>query len=160
MSQNIPLGPLVLALLGLMLLASSGYINFWGSSDLGTKISPELKVSIAQTEQAAPLVYHDPVLTRRFIDVVLARSPFANDRSAFIRNMRPSTARSEPEHNPRFVGVTGRGDSISVLILWEPGQPAQSHSIGDNTPWGILVSATTSKLVFENDEGRKSLELF
>ena len=160
MSRAIPLGPLFFGLTGLGLIGLSGL--------LGVSPGPETpRAPAALAEETAPtehevalLTYHDPVRARGFVDIILGQSPFVSDRSAYSRSALQTPRPVEPELNPQFVGVFGSGTAISALVVWEPGQPAQSHGIGDETPWGVLTSVTSSRLVFEGEKGRKELELF
>lgn len=160
MSRAIPLTPLVFALSGIGLMALSVYLMV--SADTET---PHASISLTEkTAIPAPdialLTYHDPVRVRGYVDIVLAQSPFVSDRSAYSRIASQDNSPAEPEIRPEFVGTVGRGDGISALVVWQPGQPALSHSLGDETPWGILISATSSTLVFEGEKGRKELKLF
>ncbi|MBO6689398.1 MAG: hypothetical protein JJ919_13040 [Henriciella sp.] len=160
MSRAIPLGPLVFALTGFVLIGSSVYLSLSGKSEVTSVPAEMVEGSIALQEEVALLVYHDPLRARGSVDIVLGQSPFVSDRSAYSRDLPVVADASEPELNPEFVGVFGRGNSISALVIWEPGQSAQSHEVGDDTPWGKLISATSSKLVFEGDEGLRELKLF
>lgn len=159
MSRAIPLGPLVFGLAGIGLIGVSAYLMLDGKPE-----HPRTELLAAETsspeEEVALLTYHDPVRARGFVDIVLGKSPFVSDRSAYSRSAPQSPAPAEPELNPEFVGIIGRGEAISALVVWEPGQAAQTHVVGDQTPWGVLATATASKLVFEGEKGRKELELF
>lgn len=91
---------------------------------------------------------------------LLARSPFSPARAAFSRYAPLQAAPQEPQYNPEFVGLLGKGATVRAMVTWNPGETAQVHAIGDPTPWGKLVSASSSELVFEGPEGEKSLKLF
>ncbi|MCH9752461.1 MAG: hypothetical protein K0U61_09625 [Alphaproteobacteria bacterium] len=159
MSRAIPLGPLVFALAGIGLMGVSAYLMLTGKLERS-----RTELSAAETsspeEEGTLLTYHDPVRARGFVDIMLGQSPFVADRSAYSRNTPSVPEPVEPELNPEFVGTIGRGDEISAFVIWEPGQAAQKHMIGDETPWGVLVLTTSSTLVFEGENGRRELELF
>ncbi|ABI75947.1 hypothetical protein HNE_2523 [Hyphomonas neptunium ATCC 15444] len=91
---------------------------------------------------------------------VLARSPFSPARAAFSRYAPSEPVPAEPQYNPEFVGLLGKGDTVRAMITWNPGEPAQVHAIGDPTPWGELVSASSNELLFEGPAGEKLLKLF
>lgn len=91
---------------------------------------------------------------------ILARSPFSLTRAAFSRNAPRRQEPVAPKYNPEFVGLLGTGKKVRAMVTWNPGETAKVHAIGDTTPWGKLVSATSSELVFEGKDGAKTLKLF
>lgn len=159
MSRAIPLGPLVFSLAGIGLMGVSAYLVLTGKPERSRTELPAAETSSPE-DGGTLLTYHDPVRARGFVDIMLGQSPFVADRSAYSRNAPSVPEPVELELNPEFVGTIGRGDEINALVVWEPGQAAQTHMTGDETPWGVLVLATSSLLVFEGEKGRRELELF
>lgn len=90
---------------------------------------------------------------------LLAQSPYSPTREAFSRTP-PRPAPKAPEYQPSFIGVFGTGESARAMVIWKPGEPERTHAVGDQTPWGTLVSASGDRLVFRDGSTERTLTLF
>lgn len=162
MSKVIPLWSSLLCLVGLGIVGGSGYIYINGLANTPDEVQYSPSISDKDVLEIAPIVYHDILRTEGYVDITLSRSPFVMDRSAFSKfdPVEQPPIPAAPEYDPEFVGSLGRGDDMRILVIWGPNQPAASHAIGDQTPWGVLVSASSTKLVFQDEAERRVLDLF
>ena len=94
------------------------------------------------------------------VRALLARSPFSPTRAAFSRAAPSRPAPVVLQYNPEYVGLLGKGEKVRAMVTWNPGETAKVHAIGEETPWGKLISASSSELVFEGKDGAKTLKLF
>ena len=109
---------------------------------------------------AAPAVVLPPADSVGSVGRLLAGSPFSPARAAFNRHAPLQPAPAEPQYNPVFVGLLGTGETARAMVNWNAGEPAQVHAIGDQTPWGTLISASSTEIVIEGAEGERTLKLF
>lgn len=157
-SAPLPAFPILGILIGASLFAGAGYVWLSPQHELTPIALPEIDTMVPEL-LIEELLFNDERLSASSIEVITASSPFAPDRSAYSRTAAPAKV-AAPTYKPKFVGKTGKGASIRVLIIWTPGSAPQSISIGDETPWGILKSAATSELQFEGPDGTKTLSMF
>ena len=158
-SPPLPALPVLCILIGTGLIVASTFILISPQSTMHLPDLPE-QAAPSTNIPSAPLPYHNQQTSSISVSSILSASPFASDRSAYSRAPARPPAPPKPVYAPQFVGTLGKGDEIRAMIIWTPGQPAQPTSIGDDTPWGKLVAASSSRLEFDGPDGKKSLSLF
>jgi hypothetical protein len=157
----IPLGALILGGFGLM-LAAVGALNL-AVSDTSP---PDLNVDLPKTVETEPiklLVYHDERRAYGGAQIVLQRSPFVEDRSAFRVELAQPTSAQMARINtapPRFLGTLGSRESRRALIVFVPNEAAASYGVGDKTSGGTVISIGETELVLEQSGQRKMIRLF
>lgn len=159
MPHALPLRPMLVTLVGSSLLGFSLFLLLQSEASETSSDLEYFGGSVANAE-GAPLTYNDPVRARGYVDIVLGQSPFVKDRSAYRRNLVQAPEPTLPELTPEFVGVMSNEGETEALVVWRTEEGAKSHSIGDETPWGVLISISPTRLVFESVEGQKELDLF
>lgn len=156
----LPAFPILGILIGVGMLAGAGFVWLAPQNELPQISMPEIADMASDSGSVIEaLEYNSERSNASSIEVALAKSGFASDRSSYSRTVTKPKA-PEPTYQPKFVGKTGKGPSIRALIIWKPGTQPQSINIGDETPWGVLKSATASELHFEGPEGPKTLSMF
>lgn len=150
----LPAGQIVLAFAGLLLLGLGLLVRYLPFDQSETRpLPPSTHLDVGDET----LRYFDPIQAAGFREIVQHQSPFVSDRSAFSRT--PAQV-FQNELKPQFVGVVGRGSTLKAMVRWAEQDPVSTHSVGDKTPWGTLVSATSSQLVFNGEYGSRVLRLF
>tara|TARA_R110001599_G_scaffold248174_1_gene448216 strand:+ start:269 stop:757 length:489 start_codon:yes stop_codon:yes gene_type:complete len=162
MTRAWPLTPLLLLILSTVITGAGIWMYFRPVVSLTTlpDRSGTSAMPVALSEEPEPVAIlprGDSALSARDI---LARSPFSPTRAAFSRAAPARPAPTAPQYRPEFVGLLGKGEKVRAMVTWNPGETAKVHAIGDETPWGILASATSSELVFQGKDGEKTLKLF
>ena len=103
---------------------------------------------------------NNPKLVSGSVSTILANSVFAPDRSEFTLARPKPPPPKKPAFQPQFVGTLGTGDTLRAMVIWSKDGEAQTHRMGDSTPWGELVSISSTRLEFSGPDGEKELELF
>lgn len=162
MTRAWPATPLLLIVLSILIAGAGGWAYFrpvvaLAALPVPTETARSQDEASEDTKIILPMPSAD---SSRLASDVLSRSPFSPGRAAFSRAAPSRQAPAKPEYSPQFVGLLGKGKKTRAMVTWNPGEQAQIHAIGDETPWGKLVSATSSELLFEGNEGQKVLKLF
>ena len=162
MKRAWPLTPLLL-LAASVLIAGAG--NFLYIRPILTPaILPDPAANAGEPDTAidpsALAVLLSPADSNGSVGRLLAKSPFSPSRASFDRHAPLQPAPAEPQYNPVFVGLLGFGETARAMVIWNPGEPAQVHTIGDHTPWGTLMSASSAEIAFDAPEGQRKLNLF
>lgn len=156
----LPAFPILSIMIGVGMLAGAGFVWLAPQEELPQILMPELETVESDADPAIEtLLYNSEGSNASNIEAALVNSAFASDRSSYSRTVTKPKA-PEPTYQPKFVGKTGKGPSIRAIVIWKPGTAPQSISIGDETPWGVLESATASELHFEGPDGSKMLSMF
>lgn len=158
MKQSVPATPLMLVGLAIAAIAASA----WG---LTQPVSMTIEAPAGATEMSERATNSStvqlssmPAASASMRDIQ-GRSPFVEDRSAYSRVIaRPRPA--APTYQPELVGIFGKGDNRSAMIIWKPGDPATSHDVGSTTPWGTIQTMTSGVVQFANGDEVKTLRLF
>lgn len=156
----VPARPLFFCMVGVGMIAGSIWYSMQPSAEFEFV---EFLVPKSLEEDKPPIMhrYHDNVLTIEASETVMKRSGFAPDRTPYSRSIQSSgPVVAKPDYDPQFVGTMGRGSSLKVMVVWKAGDQPRTHLIGDETPWGKLVEATSAQLIFERDGVRKTLSMF
>lgn len=158
MKPAIPLGPILLILIAVTIFVTAVLVY---SAPLSPKLTrlPEIAPALQNTQRMKPLNVNDQNQRKEATKAILETSSFASDRSAFLRR-REQTQVKQQELTPEFVGAMGEGSRRRIMIIWRRGEDTKIHSVGDQTPWGTLVSITETEATFERPSGAKSLKLF
>ncbi len=157
-SAPLPALPILFCLIGAGLLTASLVLRLQPASPTDL-VLPDVQ-AMPTAAAVAPLEYHGSQIVSASAAGIQQSSPFATDRSPYSRTVARAAPVRKQTYNPQFVGTLGKGPSIRALIIWTPGQQPQSVSIGDETHWGTLISATASSLEFEGPDGKKTLSMF
>lgn len=156
----IPLFPLLACLLGFGMFAGGIWHTLRAPVENVTFEQPSW-TSSEKTAEIVLLKYHDTPLAIEASELIVTSSGFATDRTAYSRSVQTAAARpAAPEYKPQYVGRLGKGDELRVMIVWKPGDRAQTHSVGDDTPWGKLHKITSTELWFESQNQQKSLSIY
>ncbi len=161
MKTSIPLFHILLTCSSIAILAGSLFV--WTTPvQLSSELNDRPSQAITpQYNSPPPLDYNIPDQTHFSVSETLKISPFDKSRSAFTRQKtKPKSSPKKPTHQPEFIGTLGKANSRKAMIVWEPNAIAMTHSIGDDTPWGILTSISSTELIFETDEQTRKLSLF
>lgn len=156
-ASPLPAGPIVLAVAASVLFAGTAYVWLNPAPKQNSLELPIIQATEAPLP-AVPVQYHSTEDAQRATSGIMQSSPFEPGRSAYSRT--PPRTAPKPVYNPQLVGISGKGDALRALIIWKPGEAAQPTAIGDDTPWGPLISATSNELVFKGTDGVKKLSLF
>ena len=103
---------------------------------------------------------NNPKLVSGSVSTILASSVFAPDRSEFTLARPKPPPPKKPTFQPQFVGTLGTGEKLRAMVIWSKNGEAQTHRMGDGTPWGELVSISSTRLEFSGPAGNKELNLF
>lgn len=162
MTRAWPLTPLLLLILSAVITGTGIWMYFRPIVSL-TVLPDRSGISAmpaALSEEPEPVAILPRGESAQLARDILARSPFSPKRAAFSRAAPARPAPAAPQYRPEFVGLLGKGEKVRAMVTWNPGETAKVHAIGDDTPWGKLISATSSELVFEGKDGAKTLKLF
>lgn len=139
-----------------------GSLFIWMYPPLPQKFpAAETQLTAVNLDPPIPLQYNDADQNRYSIEEMLKTSPFDKRRTAFIRSKpKPKVKPKTPEYKPEFIGTLGHGETQKAMIIWKPNEPAQTHTIGSQTPWGVLKSISDGELKFDKNGEVKTLSLF
>ena|GEM_PF-3399886 len=162
MTRAWPLTPLLLLILSTVITGAGIYMFFRPVISLAAlpDRSGIAAIPAAPSEEPEPFAIAPRDESVQSARDILARSPFSPTRAAFSRAAPVRPAPAAPQYRPEFVGLLGKGRKVRAMVTWNPGETAKVHAIGDDTPWGKLISATSSELVFESEDGSRTLKLF
>lgn len=138
----VPRGVGLIALVGLLGLTAAALAPAPRASPSTAKLEP----------LAAPAAPPLPALDATLGSSLLARSPFAHDRSAFTRNIMPQTALEI-----RLAGISKVGGKRHAQLVI--GNQTVSVAEGDATPSGPVKSIEADAVVLAGPPERR-LELF
>lgn len=156
----VPARPLFFCMVGVGMIAGSIWYSMQPSPQFEF-VEFSVPNSLEEDNPAIMRRYHDNVLTIEASETVMKRSGFAPDRTPYSRSIQSSASVvTKPDYDPQFVGTMGRASGLKVLVVWKAGEQPLTHLIGDETPWGVLVEASSAQLIFERDGVRKTLSMF
>lgn len=156
-----PFLPVLIVLGALCVLAGSGFLLVMPS---GPSV-PLYTGDVSATSETVTPVQAVKLVSAPGSDVqgqkraLLAASPFVQSRAPFSRGA-PVQVVAEPELRPEFLGFLGSGSERRVMIAWEQNTDPQTHAIGSETPWGVLVEAEEGGLLFKEGDKVRELSLF
>lgn len=157
----IPLSAALLSALG-VILAAIGALRV--AMPVGTALTPSIDVvSAGAPEPIKPLIFHDDRRAYGGAQVVLQRSPFVENRSAFEVQLAKAPSVDSLQVSafpPRFLGTVGDARERRALIAFVPNEPAKAYSAGDVIPNGRLISVNETSLTLEQFGETRILKLF
>jgi hypothetical protein len=162
MNRAWPATPLLMIVIGTGLLGFGVWAWF-------TPLIPQRAMPyIPPIETAAPGTMDSPaapgtarkLAPTQQVTRLLTNSPYSPTREAFSRTPPRPPAPKAQEYQPQFIGLLGKGERARAMVIWKPGEPEKTHAVGDQTPWGTLVSASGERLVLRDGDTERTLTLF
>ena len=157
-----PAGPILIIIVSFgLVLGSIVYVSHENQARRNIEmVNQENHLPQTSAPNVGTLQPNRPDQAKQHINSILAHSAFAPDRSEFTLSKPASPSPPKSKFSPEFVGTLGSGDTLRALVIWSQNGEAQTHRVGDETPWGELVSIETTRLEFSAPDGMKQLELF